>query len=235
MIKRLLRKVLGIGYRNLDIELACGFVGGRNIEGDYFEFGVYKGDSFSYAYSQLQNARMMMREYHLKNHIPVPVNLEREIRYFAFDSFQGLPHIDGTDLTNKLPSHWQKGQFCASKDCFLSNIKKKGVNLSNVVIVDGWYESTLNDETKRLYDISKGCIFYIDCDLYESTKLALDFIRDVYVDGSVLIFDDWFGFKGNPKYGEQKAFREWQAKYNIPASEFSRSDGQRVSFILHAD
>lgn len=235
MIRKLVRKVLGGGYSNLNIELASAFVASRNIEGDYFEFGVYRGDSFAHAYKHLQQNRNSIYDHHVKSKIPIPATLSSRVRYFAFDSFKGLPAISGADLTDKIPSHWEEGQYGASKHEFTSNLKQQKVNLSDVVIVDGWYEATLTGETKRLNNIGKGCIFHIDCDLYESTKLVLEFIQNAYVDGSVIIFDDWFGFKGNPKHGEQKAFREWQEQYNIPASEFSRFGGRSVAFILHAD
>src|SRR5436853_7657311 len=113
MIKSVIKKALGNGYRNPCIGLASNFVVGRNIEGDYFEFGVFRGDSFAFAHKQLESARHSMREYHRRNNVPIPETLSAKIRYFAFDSFQGLPPISGADANEKLPSQWQQGQLRA--------------------------------------------------------------------------------------------------------------------------
>ena len=41
--------------------------------------------------------------------------------------------------------------------------------------------------------------------LYESTIVVLDFVTDLLVQGSVLVFDDWFYNQGRKDRGEQKA------------------------------
>jgi hypothetical protein len=45
--------------------------------------------------------------------------------------------------------------------------------------------------------------------LYSSTKQALNLIKDKLVNGSIIMFDDWFNNKANPNKGEQKAYREF--------------------------
>ena len=64
----------------------------------------------------------------------------------------------------------------------------------------------------------------------------MDFITDYIQDGTVLIFDDWFCFRGNPNRGEQRAFREWLKRNpSIKVSEFHKYGAEGNSFIVHID
>ena len=62
---------------------------------------------------------------------------------------------------------------------------------------------------KAQHKLTAAAIVHIDCDLYSSTKTALHFITDLIVDGTVIIFDDWFNFIASPVKGEQRAAPEW--------------------------
>ena len=46
----------------------------------------------------------------------------------------------------------------------------------------------------------------IDCDLHTPAKIALDFIKDSLQEGSILLLDDYFAYKGNKKKGVSGAF-----------------------------
>jgi hypothetical protein len=51
---------------------------------------------------------------------------------------------------------------------------------------------------------------------------------------TVLIFDDWFAYKGRLDRGEAKAFREWlDANPSIQATEYHKSGRTMNSFIMH--
>ena len=58
----------------------------------------------------------------------------------------------------------------------------------------------------------KAAVVYIDCDLYSSTSCALNFAKDFFQKGTVLVFDDWFCFYGDPSKGERRAFHEFRAQ-----------------------
>ena len=68
----------------------------------------------------------------------------------------------------------------------------------------------MNENVKEAYDI-KASIVHIDCDLYDSTKEVLNFIENIIILGTILIFDDWDSFKDEDveNMGERKAFKEW--------------------------
>lgn len=67
-------------------------------------------------------------------------------------------------------------------------------------------------------EIPSIALLHVDCDLYESTRDALAGVAPALQDGAMLLFDDWFHYKGRPDRGEARAFGEfldlhpeWQA------------------------
>jgi len=183
-----------------------------DIKGDYLEFGVWNGNSFSIAYKTAQ------------------ANKFKDMKFYAFDSFEGLPETKGIDIG----CAFKKGDFSCSVDKFKSNLKKEKVDLNKVFITKGWYDKVLTSKTKEKLGIKKAALIMIDSDLYSSAKSALDFIKDEVQDGTVIMFDDWFCFGGNPFCGERRAFSEWLEKNpDIIATEFYKFHTLGNSFILH--
>lgn len=56
-------------------------------------------------------------------------------------------------------------------------------------------------------------LLHVDCDLYESTRDMLAGVAPALQDGTVVLFDDWFHYKGHPNRGEARAFREFLAAH----------------------
>lgn len=196
------------------IKTTMEFIAYSSLEGDYLEFGVFQGRHFSSAFhfAQMNNLRAM--------------------NFYAFDSFQGLPEISGLDTT--APRQFTKGEFSCDVETFKKSLVRNGIDMSKVTIVPGWFNESLNPETKQKVAIRKAAVIWIDCDFYESTVPVLDFVTDYVQDGTVIIFDDWFCFNGNPEYGEQRAFREWlERNTSITATEFYKYGWAANSFILH--
>jgi len=182
-------------------------------DGDYLEFGVDQGKSFLAAYRMAERHGLA------------------KMRFYAFDSFQGLPEIRGID--REVPQ-FKPGQYATSQEQFLLNLRSAGVDLARVSVVPGWYHEILNAETKRKLPLRSAAVIWVDCDLYESTVPVLNFITDYVVDGTIIIFDDWFCFRGSPQRGEQRAFREWLAKHpEIGATEYYKHGFFGNSFVLH--
>ena len=190
------------------IDLAAGWRAQQGIEGDYCEFGVYTGRQFVHAYRAINKSSKSKKE-----------------RFYAFDSFEGLPKIEPIDMV--YPSFAQGG-LAATQAEFVENLKKFKVDLSRVEIVSGWYSETLQKSLPAQIGLSQVAIALIDCDLYASAIVVLDFLTDLLVDGSILIFDDWSLFRGHPDLGSQRAFREWQTK--APHLRFSPLPSAPYSF-----
>lgn len=168
----------------------------NGVPGDYFEFGLWRGKTFIYAHQMRQRYRC------------------DEMQLWGFDSFQGLPEIDdGRDNV------WQAGQFACSETELRGILRRAGVPERDYHLIPGYYQESLNSALHDQLSGTSAAIVYIDCDLYLSAKQALDFIAPLLVNGSVVCFDDYYNYKGNPEQGEQKALTEFLA------------DHQDVSFI----
>jgi len=168
--------------------------------GDYLEFGVYRGDSFTINYKLAQKHRL------------------RDMRFIAFDGFVGLPEGEG--------DRWKAGMFRASKTRFLQIIDRAGVRLDKVRVVDGLYSDTLTSEAKRRHGLVRAAVVHIDCDLHASTKLVLSFVEDLIDQGTILIFDDWYIRGGEANCGEKRAFAEWPFSHCF--EEFYRRNRNRA-------
>jgi hypothetical protein len=180
------------------------------VEGDYLEFGVFRGDSFIQAFKTIEAVyrERCADQVHIgSRHYRARVQeLWSTMRFFAFDSFQGLPAIKGLDA---LSNEFAETNFACPLDDFMRNLWAASVDASKVVVVPGYFDDTCRAQTIEKHGMKAGSIIHIDCDLYESAKACLNFILPLLVDGTVLIFDDWYCFRGNPALGEQRAFAEW--------------------------
>ncbi len=214
------------------IEKAARFIVNDKIPGDYLEFGVFRGDSFRKAYKAI-NAAFERRVTTAYNATPEDNQQRRTIwdnvRYFAFDSFQGLPELDGVD---KQTTDFAAGQYSASMDEFKANVSRHGVDLKQVVCVPGWFENTCGAQTIEQHQMRKASVIWVDCDLYHSAATVLNFVTPLLQDGTVIIFDDWYAYRGNPRLGEQRAFSEWIERVEgFSFTEFHKEGTYRNSFI----
>lgn len=199
--------------RNDFLRKVMNFVAESKMEGDYLEFGVYKGSTFINAIRMAKRKKL------------------NQMKFFAFDSFKGLPSVSGVD---RMGDQFTKGQYSCSQNDFERSLKANGVNMYKVKIIDGFFDKTLKHETKAELKIGSAAVIWIDCDLYESTVPVLNFVTDYIIDGTIIVFDDWYHFRGRPDRGEQKAFREWlQINPSFTAVEFHKYSWHGNSFILH--
>ncbi len=220
--------------RDTIIGKAATFVVCEGIEGDYLEFGVYRGESLAQAYRAIRSA--YAKEIATTRDSDPRRSSDRarkwaSMRFFAFDSFEGLPELRGPDA---LTGDFRPGQFRTSVDDFWAHLKKRKVDLSRVVAVKGWFQDTLVEDTRRLHHMEKAAIVHIDSDLYESARLALDFVTPLLQDGTVLIFDDWYNYRAHPALGERRALAEWSARNpRWGLTEYHKEGVRRNSFIVN--
>ncbi|MBS3066966.1 hypothetical protein J4205_04010 [Candidatus Pacearchaeota archaeon] len=185
------------------------------LEGDYLEFGLSEGSTFIPAFHFSQS---------------MGKNLKK-MRFIGFDSFEGLPSIRSLD--KKGFKHFREGDYKFPYRSFVDRLKKSKVDLRKVHLVKGWFEKSLNEKTRNSLKLKKAAIIYIDCDLYESTVPILNFIKQFLQEGTVIIFDDWFCFRGDPNRGEKRAFKEWlKNNPGLMAIEFIRFGWGGNSFIM---
>ena len=52
----------------------------------------------------------------------------------------------------------------------------------------------------------------IDCDLKNSTSIALEFLKPSLQKGTIILFDDYIFYKGDTYKGEYSAFEDFKGK-----------------------
>lgn len=178
------------------------------IEGEFFEFGVFEGRT------TLEANRMANK-------------VKREILYFAFDSFEGLPESE--ENGNK----FHQGQYSCSEEKYLNKIQSGGIKKDKIRTFKGFYDVTLNNNLQAELTKYKAAVVWIDCDLYISTVPVLNFILPFLQNGTIICFDDWFSFGGNPLKGELRATEEWLLKNdNIKLLHYKDFGVSGRSFIV---
>jgi O-methyltransferase len=184
------------------------------IHGHYLEFGVYQGQAFIEAFTIADRIGL------------------KDMRFFAFDSFEGLPDNDEAADTGK----FKGGQFAFSQEQFLENLRKAKVDLDRVQCIKGFYSDSL---TKQLQDEllpMKAAVVWVDCDLYESTVPVLDFIVPFLQTGTIICYDDWFSFASHPMKGEIRATREWlERNPGIQLTQYRDFGVSGRSFVVHTE
>lgn len=211
------------------IRTAASHIAYNQIEGDYFEFGVYQGSSFVAAYHEIMRKRREHGQlgYDSPEYNQWKANMPR---FFAFDSFEGLP--EGGD--EKRMVDYDPGAYSCTEADFVNYVTYRGVNLADVVRIKGFYDQTCQSETKKKHNIKAAAVVLIDCDLYISTVPVMDFLTDIVQQGTILIFHDWFRFKGNPNEGEQRACGEWLGRNpQLELIEFWKEGPQAVAFLVN--
>lgn len=173
-----------------------------NTKGDYLEFGVFTGSSFNFA---MKIDKKMQRIFKRKI----------DTNFIGFDSFDGFGDIKPIDENPSFKSNF----FKVNKKKVIKNIEKNSTN-QKFRLIEGFYQQTIKNKSANDYNINKSRIIMIDCDLKESTILALDFAKATLQEGSIILFDDFNYFKGNKIKGEYGAFDDF--KNRNPNIEFRR-------------
>jgi O-methyltransferase len=193
---------------------------GQEKLGDYLEFGVYVGGSLACMHHVLDDLRL------------------DHVRLFGFDSFEGLPETTRTDTTSEV-ENWQPGDFKSPYDVTRENLTQTGVDWDRTILVKGWFDDTLTREFQQQHGVSKASIIMVDCDLYSSTKTALEFCAPLIVDEAIVFFDDWLpATLGQKNLGEKRAFHEFlDAHPYFTAVELDtyRPDAAKVFLVSRRD
>lgn len=157
-----------------------------SLRGDYLEFGVFEGNSFLHAHHRGRRRMPWMR-------------------FFAFDSFEGLPEPEGFDEGGE----FHGGQFACSQSRFEQNLREQDADMTRIRVIPGWYDASLTQDMKHDNQLEVCSVAMIDCDLHASTVPVMAFLTDLLRTGSILLFDDWYNFRGDPDRGVRRATRDW--------------------------
>ena len=120
------------------------------------------------------------------------------IKYLA----KRLPEIYGFDSFEGLKEDW-KGAFAQG------HFDRKGKLprvAKNVHLVKGWFDETLPGFLKQHPE--PFSFVHIDCDTFEATDTVLTLLGPQFVSGTVIIFDEFFGYR-RWELGEFKAWNDY--------------------------
>ena len=135
-------------------------------------------------------------------------HLPESSQFFLFDSFRGLPE--------KWDNLHPKGHFACDIPRFSDD---------RVVLVVGWFEDSVRDwARKRDRPLS---FIHIDSDIYSSARTVLWSCNSLIVPGSVILFDEFQGYKGWQRH-EYKAYREWKTHFGRNCTYLGRSSTYRL-------
>lgn len=136
-------------------------------------------------------------------------NLPADSTFHLFDSFKGLPETWGTIM--------KKGRFA------LPHHQIPTFDDPRCRLYKGLFQETLPifvaQQTKPL------AFVHIDCDLYSSTKEALFFCNPFIVSGTLLAFDEMYGYETWEEH-EYRAYREWAIQFDREVSFVKRGKAQ---------
>jgi len=186
------------------------FIMANKIEGDYLEFGCFGGMTFRLAHKY---ARL----------------LDLKMHFYAFDSFQGLPKPKGIDVHTQ----WGEGAMSNSIADFKKILRSAGIKEVEYTLVPGFYSESLSEDKIAELKLKKAAFIYVDCDLYESTVPVLKFILPLLQTGTVIAFDDFYCFNGDPDCGEQLALREFlKQNPEVEVVDYTTFGWHGKSFII---
>ena len=166
-------------------EMALKHLQSLNVElGDYLDFGVSYGTSMVCMHRILTKLKL------------------GNVRMIGFDSFQGLPDSAATEDGGI----WKPGQFASPIQQTYEHLNKNDIDWRRTLLVRGWFENTLNKKTAKTFNLNKASVIMIDCDLYSSSRDALNFCLPMIKDYAIIFFDDW---RDDVTVGECKAYTEF--------------------------
>jgi len=210
----------------------CHSVINNQIEGDYLEFGVYRGETVAKVFHYMKDIWITFRRDYARHVDHLDLQFFQRKRFFAFDSFEGLPQAGGGDT----PVQFTKGVFGSPQSIFTRTLIHQGVDLEKIVVVPGWFDQTLDKATRAQHRIERACLIFIDCDLYESAVPIFQFLTPLIHEGTVLVIDDFFRYKGNPAKGLQRAYYDWlRQNPHISTLELARCAANQIAFICHVN
>lgn len=151
--------------------------------GDYLEFGVSRGTSMACVHDVLQAKGL------------------HDVRLIGFDSFRGLP-------PEAAEEGWEPGAYASTPAATRRYLRKRGVDLDRVTLIEGWFRDSLNDATKARLAVTKASLIMVDCDIYAATKEVLSFVLPLVKDRAVIVFDDWGWRSDIGQIGQREAYQE---------------------------
>jgi hypothetical protein len=183
------------------------FVESNGIAGDVAECGVWEGGCIGLM-ARASDRLGGGRTFHL------------------FDSFQGLPapspqdvNVEGPKTSALVPIGAAVAPRDRAEELFYEVLR---IDARRVVFHEGWFQTTVPAAAEAIPSLS---ILRVDGDWYESTKVCLDGLYDLVVEGGFVIIDDYGCFVGC-----KRAVDEFLSERGLDLQTLVRIDDEGVYF-----
>ncbi len=165
----------------------------EQLPGDYLEFGVFTGSSFVFA---------------MHIHRKLQYLSKHPTKFYGFDSFEGFGEVQEVDTH----PFYTNDTFRVDANKVISNIKKQGRGCQ-IELVKGYFNESIKGRSASSMGIEKSRVIFIDCDLKAPSAVALEFIKPTLQQGTILIMDDFYSYKGDPSLGVCGAFEDFNRSF----------------------
>jgi O-methyltransferase len=187
------------------LHVAWGHVFNNHLRGDYWEFGVYRGDSLVLSYSELNKFIRWNKNQTTSD--------EAWRRKLADDYLTYRPKFIGFDTFESMPDNSEGNPLYASNtfQTTLPLVQKRTIGVipeKDLFLVKGDFTKSI-ELPKSIDKSAKIAILNIDSDLYISAKSALDIAREYLQVGTVILFDEFHGYSADNLQGERLALTEF--------------------------
>jgi len=163
----------------------------EDVEGDYLEFGVFSGSSFCHSIRCCKKLSRLNEK-------------TLNTKFYGFDSFAGFGDLKEDD---KHPFYTDEN-FATSLTAVNRRAHRVAGNKLIFRLVPGFFCDSLKGGASQL-GIEKAKIIFIDSDTYSSANEALTFCMPTIQEGTFIILDDFFSYRGSEARGVARAFHEF--------------------------
>lgn len=196
----------------------------NGIDGDYAEFGCASGTTFRLAYQAFRSACERYR--------PNVPYLQEDRRFWAFDSFSGLP---AAEVPQDDHPFWTPGALSFSVDDFHQVCARHYIPRSAYEVVVGFYNETLAVDAAARRLPSEIALAYIDCDLYSSHMSVLRFLLPRLKHGMILALDDYYIWSSTQVSGARRAVVEvFSAHPDWRLVPYLQFGGHGMSYVVES-
>lgn len=190
--------------------MSWGHIFSNKLRGDFWEFGVYRGDSIKLSSIELEKFRDWNVS-QLKSQEDWRVNIAKKYsdfspKFLGFDSFEGLPDNNEGNL------NFQKFSFASNLETVEKSLHRY-IKKCDLILIKGDFTTSNGKNYSQHSNLIS--IVNIDCDLYSSAIAALRICRPFLQIGSVVLFDEFHGFNADPTKGERAALADFLGETSI--------------------
>ncbi len=172
----------------------------EDVEGDYLEFGVFTGSSFCHS---IRCCRKLVR---LNPNVAATT-------FYGFDSFAGFGSLTEEDRH----PFYTDANFPTSLARVERRVRRAAGDFA-FQLIPGFFNESLKHGA-RAAGIDKARIVFIDSDTFTSASQALAFCGPAMRQGTFIVLDDYFSYRGREDRGVRRAFSEFAAESRIKARQ----------------